>query len=75
MLAFHLRVKGAGRGRAGRWQQAVSSKGLPNSRFELASNMGLEPWQCFHDSCSHSEAGNNELLGFMIHCGSWMDNI
>ena len=36
---------------------------------------GLEPWQCFHDNCSYSEAGNNELLSFMTQWGSWLDNI
>lgn len=46
-------------------QQAVGSRSLPRGRFGLASGLGLEPWQCSHDNCSHSEAGNDELLDFM----------
>lgn len=53
----------------------VGSENRLRGRFGLASDLGFEPWQCFHDHCSHSEAGNDELLDFMTQCGSWVDNI
>lgn len=60
-LAFHLLCEGSWQGELG-------------GRCGLASSLGLEPQQGFHDNCSHSEAGGNELLNFMTHQGSCRDN-
>ena len=48
--------------------------------FHMAGLSWLPVWElgprhCFRGDCHRSGSGNNELLSFMTHWGSWMDKI
>lgn len=65
MLAFHMPCEGSRRREDWGAHRAVGSGNPPLGRFGLASDLGLEPWQCFPDNGSRSEVGGDELLDFM----------